>query len=198
MLLKMKNSLSGPKYSFQPGAEVPFDDHFPFSAGEVQRFIDPAGANMAEYVGDRAALDAWLAQWVAPLPALLGSSILPAIVEIGGYQIQLGGIVIEAFTVFRGELPQDTSDVDAAAAWNDRAEADRETDLAAVVDRLTASPDDIDRIIVEPSIVARPAKADTTETRAAEAAKPVEPAPVEPAPPAAAVKPAAKAAAKKG
>lgn len=188
MFLKMKTSIGGPHYSLALGDEVPFDDAFPFTANEVRRFIDPAGADIAEFVGDTADLDAWLAQWAPPLPALYGSSILPAIVEVAGYQIQLGGIVVEAFAVFRGELPTGTSEADAANAWNDRPEAEREADLAAVIDRLAADPDNVERVIFDASIVARPTPAATPPAETPVPAAPAEtPAPAAIAPAAAAV-----------
>lgn len=158
MFLKMKTSIGGPKFSFSPGDEIAFDDSFPFTAGEVRRFISPE-IGYAEFVGDTADLDAWLAQWAPPLPALHGSSILPAIVDVAGYQIQLGGIVVEAFHVFRGLLPTGASDAEAAEAWNGRSEAERDAYLSEVIERLAAAPDTVERVIADASIVARPAPA---------------------------------------
>jgi hypothetical protein len=187
MFLKMKTSIGGPHYSLALGDEVPFDEAFPFTANEVRRFIDPAGANIAEFVGDTADLDAWLAQWAPPLPALLGSSILPAIVKVAGYQIQLGGIVVEAFAVFRGERCPGAGELEAVDAWNGRPEAEREADLAAVIDRLAADPDNVERVILDTSIVARPEPAATSPAETPVPAAPAEtPAPAAIAPAAAA------------
>lgn len=198
MLLKMKTSMGGPTYSVTCGQELPFDDAFPFSPDEVRRFISPEH-DIAEYVGDVAALEAWLGEaGVALVPALLGSSVLPAIVEVGGYHIHLGGIVCAAFDYFAKQLPPGTDEVAAATAWNDRAESEREDALALLVNLLDAEPGKIPEMIAETSIVARPQSAPTVEAKpSADETKPAGDAAKAEAAPAA--KPAAaKAAAKKG
>lgn len=156
MLLKMKTSMGGPNYSVTCGQELPFDDAFPFSPGEVRRFIS-SEHDIAEYIGDVDALEAWLADaGIALVPALLGSSVLPAIVEVGGYQVQLGGIVGAAFDYFAKQLPEGTSAIAAATAWNDHAETERDAALALLVNLLDAEPAKIPELIAEASIVARP------------------------------------------
>lgn len=185
MHLLMKASLSGPAYNFHRGAEVPFDDAFPFTANEVRRFIDPEGADIAEYVGAAEDLDAWFdAAGVERVPSLFGSSLLPAIVEIGEYQVQLGGIVRVAFGDFVDGHDGHLSDVAAANAWNDLSDTVREGLLATVLGRLSAEPALVEELIEDASIVERPAAREIEEpaptTPATEAA--AEPAKAEPAP----------------
>lgn len=82
---------------------------------------------------------------------LLGSSKLPAIVEVGAYKVQLGGIVVAA---------QAASDL-TPNGWNDLPEADREERLAAMIERLTNEPDTVETIVGAPSIVEKPSKKKT-------------------------------------
>lgn len=58
MHLKMKISMGGPTISVDHGAELPFDENFPFSAKEVHRF---RAAEIAELVGTDEEIAAWLA-----------------------------------------------------------------------------------------------------------------------------------------
>lgn len=87
---------------------------------------------------------------------LMGSSVLPAIVEVAGYQIQLGGVVAAAFEDFSAGREGIT---DATAEWNDLApegEGGREERLQAMIDLFAADPAQIDKRVPETSIVARP------------------------------------------
>lgn len=88
--------------------------------------------------------------------SLYGSSVLPAIVEIAGYQVQLGGIVAAAFEAFDATLPAELSPAQAVEAWNDLEEADREARLQALIDTCTADPTQVEKRIPETSIVGRP------------------------------------------
>lgn len=90
------------------------------------------------------------------LDALYGSSVLPAIVEVGGYQVQLGGIVSAAFSAFDETLPDELSAPDAVKAWNDLEEPDREAKLAAIVEQLTADPAQVEALVPPANIVGRP------------------------------------------
>ena len=195
MHIKMNTGLSGPLYCLVAGDEIAFDDNFPFGARELGRHI--AAGNCA-YVGEQADLDAWIAANPDPepegeVPPLHGSSSFPAIVEIEGFEIQLGGIVSAAFAIFVTAAGGPFSGAAAAESWNALAEADRDALIAALVDELKATPSLIPDLVAETSIVSRPAAP----------AAPVEPVPVAaPAAPveaarAAAPKAPAKAAAKK-
>lgn len=57
MHLKMKISMGGPTISVDHGAELPFDEDFPFTANEVHRF---RAADIAELVGTDEEIAAWL------------------------------------------------------------------------------------------------------------------------------------------
>lgn len=57
MLLKMKTSMEGPRLSIANGDEIPFDENFPFSAGEVHRF---RAGDIAELLGSDDEIAAWL------------------------------------------------------------------------------------------------------------------------------------------
>ncbi len=57
MHLKMKISMEGPAISVGFGAELPFDENFPFSADEVHRF---RAGDIAELVGTDDEIAAWL------------------------------------------------------------------------------------------------------------------------------------------
>lgn len=90
------------------------------------------------------------------LDTLYGSSVLPAIVEVGGYQVQLGGIVSAAFSAFDETLPAELSAPDAVKAWNDLEEPDREAKLAAIVEKLNADPEQVELLVPPANIVGRP------------------------------------------
>jgi hypothetical protein len=76
---------------------------------------------------------------------LLGSSLLPALVDIGGVQVQLGGLVVAA-QVASGLTVN---------AWNDLPEADREERLSAAVARLAANADAL-KAEIDPNGIAAP------------------------------------------
>lgn len=57
MHLKMKISMGGPTISVDHGAELAFDEEFPFTANEVHRFC---AADIAELVGTDEEVAAWL------------------------------------------------------------------------------------------------------------------------------------------
>lgn len=184
MHIKMNTGLSGPLYCLVAGDEIAFDENFPFGARELGRHI--AAGNCA-YVGEQADLDAWIAANPDPepdvaKPALYGSSAFPAIVEIEGFQIQLGGIVNAAFATFVTASGGQLEGVAAIEAWNALAENERDALLTAEVDELKAEPTIIADLIAETSIIARPA-----------AAEPAPPAPVAETPPAPAAAEAAAA-----
>lgn len=88
--------------------------------------------------------------------SLYGSSVLPAIVEVAGYQVQLGGIVAAAFAAYDETLPDNLTEAAAVEAWNALEDADREAKLQSIVDQLTEDPAKVDELIPEPSIVGRP------------------------------------------
>ena len=90
----------------------------------------------------------------APKPdVLLGSSTLPAEVEIAGYKVQLGGVVAGAHKAFAASL---ATDVDAVKGWNDLEAADREGRLLAFIQELEGDPDRVPASIDEASILAKP------------------------------------------
>lgn len=57
MHLKMKISMGGPTISVDHGAELPFDEGFPFTANEVHRF---RAADIAELVGTDEEIASWI------------------------------------------------------------------------------------------------------------------------------------------
>lgn len=57
MHLKMKISMGGPTISVDHGAELAFDEEFPFTPNEVHRF---RAADIAELVGTDEEIAAWL------------------------------------------------------------------------------------------------------------------------------------------
>ena len=84
---------------------------------------------------------------------LLGSSKLPAIVEVAGFQIQLGGIVAAAFEDFSAGREGVT---DATAEWNDLpedGEGGREERLQAMIDLFADDPREIAKRVPEANIV---------------------------------------------
>ena len=89
---------------------------------------------------------------------LYGSSVLPAIVEVGGYKVQLGGIVAAAHAASQLSVRD----------WNDLPDAERERHLQELIDRLSAAPDTVEAVIAAPSIVERPAPAEAEVTDPAE------------------------------
>lgn len=95
---------------------------------------------------------------------LFGSSKLPAIVEVAGFQIQLGGIVAAAFEDFSVGREGIT---DATAEWNDLpedGEGGREERLQAMIDLLADDPDQVAKRVPEANIVSAPeAGADNEE-----------------------------------
>lgn len=66
---------------------------------------------------------------INPHTALLGSSVLPAVVEVGGGEVQLGVVVRAAFHA--SGLGED--------AWNALPEAEREAKLIVALDELRAA-----------------------------------------------------------
>lgn len=81
---------------------------------------------------------------------LLGSSVLPAVVEIGELKVQLGGLVLAAC-----RMSLRTTD-----EWNALSEPDREAELAKAIEALSADPElakaQIDPASIVPDVVDAP------------------------------------------
>lgn len=96
---------------------------------------------------------------------LLGSSKLPAIVEVAGFQIQLGGIVAAAFEDYWAGQ-EDVSEPDAIKAWNDMAEegeGGRDERLQSMIDLMAENPDQVAKRVPEANIVHAPEAGEDNE-----------------------------------
>lgn len=131
-----------------PNLQVVFDaieaKFEPFKAFDPDGDSAPGGAHAAETEDDGFA------------DTLYGSSVLPAIVELGDYRVQLGGVVAAAFAKFEAGREGQT---DSVAAWNALPEAEREDLLGQFVAEMIAAPDTVEAVIPAASIVERPAPA---------------------------------------
>lgn len=86
--------------------------------------------------------------------SLHGSSVLPAIIEIGGFKVQLGGVVCAAHGRFAEGINNDANSID---AWNALPDPEREALLQSVIDDASADPAiNVPALIAEASIVERP------------------------------------------
>lgn len=128
----------------------------PFKAFDPDGDKRPGGTAPAAPATEQEAPPATETEETGNLDTLYGSSVLPAIVEVGGYQVQLGGIVSAAFSAFDESLPAELSAPDAVKAWNDLEEADREAKLAAIVEKLTEDPEQVEALVPPANIVGRP------------------------------------------
>lgn len=87
---------------------------------------------------------------------LLGSSVLPSIVEVGALKVQLGGLVVAS---------QRESGL-SVADWNAEDEPAREARLQATLDRLSADPEAAAAEIDASAVLPAPEVGETVETKA--------------------------------